>query len=291
MKPAPFTYHRPGSLQETLELMARLGPTAAPLAGGQSLGPMLNMRLARPEHLVDLNDLLELDYIRDDGAVVEIGAMTRHHRLAGAAEIRSALPLLACAAATIGHYAIRQRGTLGGSVIHADPAAQLPLVALTLDAEVVLSSARGTRRVAVRDFIQSAMTVDLDEGEILTALRFPRAAPADRAGFELFSRRHGDFALASVAVSLRCDDDGRCDMLRLGVGGVGPVPMRLSAQEAAALGQRMDDATADRLAQEGACAIAVDDTPQAPAAFRRDLLRDLIARALRGAAAPEELAA
>ena len=174
MKPAPFTYHRPGDLDAALAMLARLGPAAKPLAGGQSLGPMMNMRLARPDHVVDLNDLLELDYVRVSDGAVEIGAMTRHHRVATDPEIARSLPILAEAARGIGHYAIRQRGTLGGSLVHADPAAQYPLIAVLLDAEIVVRSARGTRLVAAADFIQSIMTVDLAPDELVTAIRFPR---------------------------------------------------------------------------------------------------------------------
>lgn len=291
MKPAPFTYHRPGSVPEALDLMARLGPEAKPLSGGQSLGPMLNMRLARPAHVVDLNDLLELDYIRDAGSAVEIGALTRHHRLATAPEIARDLPLLAAAARTIGHYAIRQRGTLGGSLVHADPAAQLPLIAVTLGAEVAVRSARGERLVPAGDFLQSIMTVDLAADEIVTALRFPRQAVGELCAFDLFSRRHGDFAIVSVALSLTTDADGAIGWLRLGLGGVGPVPQRLIEVEQAAIGCRPEAETAARLGRLAAGLVSPEDSPQVPAAYRRDLVETLTARALLRAAQPGEAAA
>lgn len=287
MKPAPFTYHRPGSLSEALELMARYGHEAKPLGGGQSLGPMLNMRLARPAHLVDLNDLLEMDYIRDVGGMIEIGGLTRHHRLATAPEIERDLPLLAEAARTIGHYAIRQRGTLGGSLVHADPAAQLPLIAVTLGAEVVLRSARGERDLPAADFLQSIMTVDLADDEIVTAVRFPRQAGGEACAFDLFSRRRGDFALVSVALTMARDEAGAISSLRLGLGGVGPVPQRLTEVEQQAIGCQPDAETAARLARSAAALITPEDNPQVPAAYRRELVESMTARALLRAAGQE----
>lgn len=284
MKPAPFTYHRPGDVDDALELMARFGSDAKPLGGGQSLGPMLNMRLARPAHLVDLNDLLELDYVRSAGEVIEIGGLTRHHRLATAPEVARDLPLLAQAARTIGHYAIRQRGTIGGSVVHADPAAQLPLIAVTLGADVVLRSARGERVVPAADFLQSIMTVDLGEDEIVTALRFPRQSADEYSSFDLFSRRHGDFAIVSVALTMRFDPAGAVEDMRLGLGGVGPVPARMYDIEAEAVGNRIDAESSARLAAAAAAAINPEDNAEVPAAYRRELAETMIRRALLDAA-------
>ncbi len=283
MKPASFTYHRPGSVPQALALLGEHGAEAKVLAGGQSLVPMLNMRLARPGHLIDLNDLVELDSLRRDGPVMEIGALTRHHRLATAPELRRELPLLAAAAATIGHYAIRQRGTLGGSLVHADPAAQLPLVAVTLDAEVVIIGPRGRRTVPAVNFLQSVMTVELAPDEIVIALRVPVQPPEALWDFQLFSRRHGDFALVSVALSLACDAAGRIAALRIGLGGVGAVPLRLPELEASATGRPSDDRNLAELAAAAAAAIAPEDTPQVPAAYRRELVETLVFRALRGA--------
>ncbi len=284
MKPAPFTYHRPGDVDDALELMARFGSDAKPLGGGQSLGPMLNMRLARPAHLIDLNDLLELDYVRAAGEVIEIGGLTRHHRLATAPEVARDLPLLAQAARTIGHYAIRQRGTIGGSVVHADPAAQLPLIAVTLGADVVLRSVRGERVVPAADFLQSIMTVDLGEDEIVTALRFPRQSADEYSSFNLFSRRHGDFAIVSVALTLRFDNVGAVEEMRLGLGGIGPVPQRMNDIEAEAIGERIDTETATSLAAAAAAAINPEDNAEVPAAYRRELAETMIRRALLDAA-------
>lgn len=284
MKPAPFTYHRPGSLGDALGLLARLGPSAKPLAGGQSLGPMMNMRLARPEHVVDLNDLLELDFVRVGETHVEIGAMTRHHRVATDPEIAKALPMLAEAARGIGHYAIRQRGTLGGSLVHADPAAQYPLVAVTLGAEVVVRSARATRVIPAAGFLRSIMTVDLAPDELVTAIRFPRQSAGEGWGFELFTHRHGDFALVSVALTLNRDDDGAISALRLGVGGVAPVPLRLSLVEDEAHGLSTCKNAASVLGKLAAKRVEPEDDAQVPAEHRRELVETLTTRAFVAAA-------
>jgi carbon-monoxide dehydrogenase medium subunit len=288
MKPAPFTYHRPGTLDEALALLSGLGPTAKPLAGGQSLGPMMNMRLARPEHVVDLNDLLELDFVRVDETTVEIGALTRHHRVATDPQIARALPMLAEAARGIGHHAIRQRGTIGGSLVHADPAAQYPLLAVTLDADVVIRSTRATRVVAAADFVQSIMTVDLAPDELVTAVRFPRLAPGEGWAFEFFSRRHGDFALVSIALTMLRGAAGTISSLRLGVGGVAAVPLRLSSVEIDAQDLDPDAVTRFVLGQLAAKAVAPEDEARIPAEYRRELVSTLTARAFDAAASRTE---
>jgi len=287
MKPAPFLYHRPATLADALSLLRAHGSAAKPLAGGQSLGPMLNMRLARPGHLVDLNDLIELDCVRVTDSFVEIGALTRHHRLAIASEVRRSLPLLSAAAATIGHYAIRQRGTIGGSLAHADPAAQLPLIAVTLGASLVIAGPEGTREVAASDFLQSIMTVDLRDGELITALRFPLPVGGLWA-FEYFSRRHGDFALVSVALSFARDEGGKIDALRIGLGGVETVPLRLPEIEARMQGRLADETTIRDLAAAVAATIAPEDSEQVPAVYRRELAETLVVRAFQSALNREE---
>jgi len=283
MKPAPFTYHRPGGLDEALALLAQYRDAAKPLAGGQSLGPMMNMRLARPDHLIDLNDLLELDFVRVGEDTVEIGALTRHHRIATDPEIARALPMLAHAARGIGHYAIRQRGTIGGSLVHADPAAQFPLVAVTLDAEVVIRSARASRVVPAATFLQSIMTVDLAPDELVTAIRFAMPRGAEGWGFELFSRRLGDFALVSIGLTLALDVSGAISVLRLGVGGVGPVALRLRTVEAEAQGVVPDPAGIVALGRLAAERVEPEDEGQVPAVYRRELVETLTTRALAAA--------
>lgn len=279
MKPAAFTYHRPASLDEALALLADLGPEAKALAGGQSLAPMLNMRLASPAHLVDLNDLTEFARIRDDGAGLEVGALVRHHQLATSAQVRSRCPLLALSAQTIGHYAIRQRGTLGGSLAHADPAAQLVLAAITLDARITLVRRGGRRVLAARDFFLSAMTTALAPDELLLSVHFPCAARNEAAALRLFNRRHGDFALVSVATTVALEG-GQVSRLRLGLGGVAPVPLRLDELTQAFERQRPDAAWVQALAEAAAAAVLPEDDPRVPAAYRRELTRTLTERAV-----------
>ena len=201
MKPAPFRYHRPQSLGEALALLTEFGADAKLIAGGQSLGPMMNMRLAQPAELIDVNALPGLDGIRTHPDSLEIGALARHHAVATSPVVRKYCPLVAEAAQTIGHYAIRSRGTLGGSLAHADPAAQLPLVAATLGAEIAVAGPRGERRIGAGEFFVSFMTTALEPDEILVSVRFPKAAPGERHAYLQFSRRQGDFALVAVAAT------------------------------------------------------------------------------------------
>lgn len=286
MKPVPFTYERPGSVEDALSMLRNHGSAAKLLSGGQSLGPMLNMRLARPDVVIDLNDLLELDYVRETEDWVEIGALTRHHRLAHDSQIRRLLPLLSHAAGTIGHYAIRQRGTIGGSLVHADPAAQLPLVAVTLGAEVVLRSAEETRCVPADAFLQNVMTVDIRDEEMVVAVRFPKR-PAEGAGggLRLFSRRHGDFAIVSAAVWLHRDAQGRLDDMRVGLGGVGPVPCRLRDLEQEGLAQELAGDWEDKLASTAGQGLSIEPDPQISPVYRRELAQWLLERALTDALA------
>lgn len=280
MKPASFNYHRPQTVEAAISLLARYGASAKPIAGGQSLGPMLNMRLARPEHLVDLNDLVELDFLRASGEVLEIGAMTRHSRIATAPEVRRAHPLLAAAAATIGHYPIRQRGTIGGSLVHADPAAQIPLIATLCDAEIIVSGMAGTRAVSASEFFQAVMTVDLRHGEMLTAARFPVLAAATGWGFRLFSRRRGDFAIVAVAATLSLDGDGRFATVDIAVGGVDSVPLRIDLSGAAIKGEMPTESRVSDMAAFVADRISPDDGATIPAEYRRKLAAELTRQAL-----------
>lgn len=283
MKPAEFEYHRPRSLAEVLDCLEQLDGEVSLLAGGQSLAPMLNLRLARPNHLVDLNDLVELDYVRDAGARIDIGALTRHHRLATDPEIRAAAPILAAGAATIGHYAIRQRGTLGGSLAHADPAAQLPILALLLDAEIDCAGRLGRRSVPAGSFFRSVMTTALMPGEVITGVRFMKVGDDTGWGFELFSRRQGDFAIVAAAALVRLHGDGRVAELKLALGGVGAKPIRLDAATETLLEQRPDEAWLKSLADAADAGCAIEDEARLPAAFRRDLVRAMTRRAVAAA--------
>jgi len=279
MKPAAFSYHRPRTLDDALSLLALHGFDAKVIAGGQSLAPMMNMRFAQPAHLIDLNALPQLAGITLEPDALAIGAMTRHHEIATSSIVRAVCPLLAEAAATVGHYAIRQRGTLGGSLAHADPAAQLPLIASTLGARIEIIGPEGSREVPAAQFLIAVMTTDLASEEIIRAVRFPVAAPLERHAFEVFSRRHGDFAIAACAVTAVLAGD-TFSSLRIGVGGVADVPLVLDDVAAGFLGETADARTVVRIANAVAGAIEPYDQAEISAAYRRDLVKALMTRAL-----------
>jgi len=273
MKPSRFDYFAPGSVDECVALLAEHGEDAKLLAGGQSLVPLMNLRLAAPEVLIDLNGVGELDYVREDADRLVIGAMTRHREVASDA-VGTACPMLAHAAGLIGYPPIRNRGTLGGSLVHADPASELPCVALTVDAELVAVGPGGRRTIPAGDFFLSHFTTALDPSELLVEVRFPRTAEDDRWGFVEFSRKSGDFAIAAVAVDLRLRD-GRLERARVGVAGVGERPWRATAAE--------QTLTADGPAPDVLQRAAEDAGEQAAAAadgYRGHVVATLTRRAL-----------
>ncbi len=279
MKPAAFAYHRPASLEEALSMLAGMGDSAKLIAGGQSLVPVMNMRLAAPADLIDLNGLSGLDRIGESGGFVEVGAMTRHCDLAASELVRARCPLLADAARTIGHYAIRQRGTLGGSLAHADPTAQLPLIAVTLGAQIELASQRGRRSVDATRFFESLMTTALAADELVVAARFPVSVAGEGTAFRLFNRRRGDFAIVAVATTIRVDRS-RVAALCLGIGGVGPVPTAFADLCAGFVGQPATPVTIGKIAAAVRAAITPEESPRIPAEYRRDLAHTLTERAL-----------
>jgi carbon-monoxide dehydrogenase medium subunit len=283
LKPAPFAYHRPQTVPDALELLGRLGDEAKLLAGGQSLGPMLNLRVARPAQLIDINDLMELDFVRAKAGRLEIGGMTRHHRVASDPEVSRACPILSAAAATIGHYAIRQRGTLGGSLAHADPAAQLPLIATLLDADFRVESRSGSRVIKARDFFVSSLATALAPEEMITSVRFPILAASCGWGLELFSQRRGDFAIVAVAATLALSSDGRVEALALALGGVSVTPVSMDEAVRPFLGGRPDTAWRANVAAAVTKQAEPEDDPRIPAQYRKDLVKTLTARALAAA--------
>ena len=233
MKPPPFAYFAPTSVQEAAQLLAEHGDDAKVLAGGQSLIPLLSLRLARPAVLVDLNGVDELSFIDANGSTT-IGAMTRHRTVERSAVVAVNVPLLAAAVPYIGHAAIRTRGTVGGSLSHADPAAELPAVALALDATFVARSAKGgEREIAAVDFFAGYFTTALEPDEVLTSIRFPNAAPGTGVSVQEMARRHGDFAMVAAAVSLAPDGDARIALIN-----VGDRPVRATEAEAALQARR-----------------------------------------------------
>ncbi|MET4577273.1 FAD binding domain-containing protein [Ottowia thiooxydans] len=288
MKPASFEYHRPASIEEALKLLAEHGAEAKLISGGQSLVPMMNMRLASPSHLIDINDLSELAGVRKRGDLIEIGTLTRHQEVASSSLASEHCPLVSQAASTIGHYAIRQRGTLGGSLAHADPAAQMPLVARTLDARITLASHAGERELASADFFQAAMTTAVRPDEMIVRVSFPVQQAGERFSFKLFSRRHGDYAIVSVAVVLGTQE-GRVTKLHVGVGGATPVPVRLDTVLEELLGKTPDEPWLRSVGLAVYHALTPEESARIPAIYRKELTQSLVSQALKELLAEQEM--
>jgi aerobic carbon-monoxide dehydrogenase medium subunit len=272
MKPAPFEYFAPVDLAEALDLLAQYGDEAKILAGGQSLMPLLNMRLARPRVLVDINRLSELSQLSvgADGTLA-VGALTRQRAIERASLVQRHNPLLAAAMPYLGHFQIRNRGTIGGSIVHADPAAELPALCLALEAELVLRSAGRQRTVNATDFFLTYLTTAIEPVEMLVDIRFPPWKPQWRWGFQEVCRREGDFALVGAVAVLQMDDDAVCRAARLTMFGVGGTPVRPQRAEEILSGQRLDGQVLDRVAEVVATALEPDSDMHASAEYRREV--------------------
>jgi aerobic carbon-monoxide dehydrogenase medium subunit len=279
MKPVSFRYFAPRTVDDALDLLAAHGQEGKILAGGQSLVPAMNFRLARPTSLIDINRIDALDYVREDGGELRIGALARHARfeapVSGGA-LSAFLPLIA---RHIGHLPIRSRGTFCGSVAHADPASEWCLLAAALDAELVIVSRRGQRSVRPNEYFVTALTTTLEPDELLTEIRLPLLDDGWWTGFAEFSRRAGDFALAMCAAFLRFED-GRVVEARIGLGGAADRPSRIAATEAMLIGT--DGARGVLRDSANIAAETIDplEDIHASAAFRRDLVRAMVGRAL-----------
>jgi aerobic carbon-monoxide dehydrogenase medium subunit len=278
MKPALFDYHRPTTVHEAVTLLAELGDDAKLLAGGQSLIPLMNMRLARPEHLVDLGHVASLTSITMTPDSVRVGAMVRHREIQQSPEVAAALPVLSEAAGLIAHFQIRERGTVGGSVAHADPAAELPLVATLIGATIHAESATGRRRIGADEFFVSVFTTALHESEVVTEVEFPRLRKGQGWAIEEVARRHGDFAIVSAAAVVTLHD-GAYDTVALALGGVGPVPVRIDLTGDLA-GEPPTEELLDRASRAVLDHIEPRGDIHATAEDRRDLARTLASRAI-----------
>ena len=281
MKPAPVDYVAAGSLEEALALLAEHGSDAKPLAGGQSLIPLLNFRLARPTVLVDLNGLDELSYVRSgDGGGLSIGAMTRHSRLENDPQVAGASPLLAAAAGFIAHPQIRNRGTLGGTLAHADPAAELPVASVALEARFRIVSAGGERWVPAAEFFVGLLTADLNPGELLVEVVVPAMPAGSGWAFQELARRVGDYAHAGVAAVLTRSGDA-CSRARLVYLSLGDGPMRARQAEQLLETQGISEQTIDEAATLAAQnEIEPTGDIHASAAYKRHLAKVLTRRAL-----------
>lgn len=243
MKPAPFEYDDPRSVDETIGLLAKYGDECKLLAGGQSLVPLMNFRLARPGRLVDINGVESLGRIRVENGRLQLGAMVRHAQLEHSNDIAARWPLLHDAIGWVGHGQIRNRGTVGGSVAHADPAAELPCAFAALDARFHVLSKRGPRVLRWDQIFVSEFTTSLAPDELLTAIEVLPQDPSSGTAFVEFARRHGDFALGGAAVTLTLGPDGRCAGATISLLSAGPRPVRAEAAERRLLGSRLDEAS------------------------------------------------
>ncbi|HEY5354673.1 MAG TPA: FAD binding domain-containing protein [Streptosporangiaceae bacterium] len=294
MKPAPFSYYRTGSVRETVAMLAELGDEAKILAGGQSLVPMMNFRLARPAALVDVTRIPGLEYLRAGPDGLRIGALTRHRTVELCADpaVLDGFGVLPRSARWIGHYPIRARGTFGGSIAHADPAAEWCLLAVLLEANVVLTGPSGVRAVPVSEFFEGFYTTSAEPDEMITELHFPR--PARRAALTEFSQRQGDFAVVAAAVSVDLadpdpadpdpadPDPAACRSLRVVLGGVGPLPFVVDTAELG--GQPATGATWRAAGELAAAQIDPPADGHGSAAYRKKLAATLVERALAEAA-------
>ncbi len=281
MKPARFDYFTPATLDEALALLAKHGADAKPLAGGQSLIPAMNFRLARPAALVDLNRIAELSYIRSERDGIAIGAMTRQRAVERSEEVAQAAPLLAEAMPSIAHPQIRNRGTVGGSIAHADPSAELPAVMLALEARFRARSSTGERSIPAAEFFKGLLETALQPGELLVEIAVPPLLPRSGTAFLELARRHGDYALVGVAAVVTLDPRGRCTAARITFLSVGDGPVFATEAGKTVAGQTPSEELL-RAAADAAATRDVDPPSDihASAAYRRQLVAVLTRRAL-----------
>lgn len=281
MKPPPFLYYDPTEISEALALLAKF-ENARPLAGGQSLMPMLNMRYAQPDHLIDLRRIAELAFLEESDGAIRFGAMTRQREIEFSPLVRARLPLMAEAIQWIGHRQTRNRGTIGGSLCHLDPAAELMTIAAAHDARFTVQGADGRKMVDAADWALGYMTPAVAPDELLHSVAFTPWPAGHGAAFVEFSRRHGDFAIASAAVLMTLDAAGKIDRVALAIGGVGPAPLRMGAVEQALLGQT---GSPEIFAQAGRECALIEASGDAlvPAEYRAHLAGVMAKRALASA--------
>jgi carbon-monoxide dehydrogenase medium subunit len=282
MKPAPFDYIAATSVDMAAAALADGGDDAKIIAGGQSLVPLLNFRLLRPSILIDINRIESLAFISETATDIRVGALTRHYQLETSPVIARHLPVLSCAMTHVAHLAIRNRGTIGGSLAHGDPAAELPMMALLLDAELHIGSVSGARITAARDFFLDALTVDLNAGEIVTEIALPKLPPQTGWGFAEVSRRRGDFALAAAAATLAVAA-GAIVEARIALSGIGRTAVRAATAESLLVGHALEPPLVSQAIEAVRAAIGPDTDLHASADYRRHLAGVLTGRALAAA--------
>ena len=282
MKPAPFTYHDPRSVHEATEMLASL-ENARVLAGGQSLMAMMNFRYAMPDHLVDLNRIDALSYLRFEGDALHIGAMTRQRDIEHSEEVTRRCPVLHEALRHVGHRQTRNRGTIGGSLCHLDPSAELVNICMLLDATLHAQSSDGTREIPMSDFAAGYMTTALEPHELLSEITLPLPSSRDGSAFVEFARRHGDFAIVACSALVRIDAQGAIERASVSISGLSPAPVRPHAIEQALQGEKPSHETYRDAAVEAAKLEAGEDA-YVTASYRQHLARVLTYRALDKAA-------
>jgi aerobic carbon-monoxide dehydrogenase medium subunit len=282
MKPAPFDYHAPERLDEALALLAEHGDEARALAGGQSLVPMMNLRLAHIGQLVDINRVEGLSGVSQSQDTVTIGATTRQAAVLADARLAETVPLLTEATSYVGHFQTRNRGTVGGSLAHADPTAEIAAASLALDAEVEIASAStdGTRTISVDELLSFAYVTTLQTGELIVAVRYPVAGPRSGHAIREIARRHGDFAVVGAAATISLDADATVESARVVVFAAGPRPLRRPAAEAALTGVAADAVDAAEIGRLAALDLPAIDDVQATATYRRDAAQTLVTRVI-----------
>lgn len=280
MYPAPFTYQRAASVDDALALLSEHGETAKLLAGGHSLLPVMKLRLAQPELLIDINDIGELRGISVEGDEVSIGALVTHHTLATSPEIAGAVPLLAEMAHVVGDQQVRNLGTIGGALAHADPAADYPAGMLALDATIVATSANGERDIPIDAFFQGFLTTGLAPDELLTAVRIPASNKALGVAYEKLANPASGYASVGIAVALSTDDAGKIVSIRIGVTGTGPVAYRPTAVEDSLIGGTGNDAALKEAVRTATDGVDVLEDKHAPADYRARVTQNLIRRAV-----------
>ena len=282
MYPAAFEYHAPTSVQDALGLLGKL-PEAKILAGGHSLVPMMKLRLAQPKHLIDLRKVPGLSGIKEDGGVLAIGAMTTHWEVESSPVLKTKSPVIAETAAVIGDPQVRNKGTIGGSLAHADPAADMPATVIALGAEFVCQGAKGKRTVKVDDWFEGLMTTALGEDELLVEIRIPVWPAGSGAAYMKFPHPASRFAVVGVAAAVTLDKDGKCTKAGVGVTGAGTRAVRAKSVEAGLVGKRLDQAAIEAAAQKAAEGVDVQADLQGSVEYKSHLCRVFARRALEAA--------
>lgn len=280
MKPVAFELHQPHTAQQAVALLAEHAAEGKVLAGGQSLIPLLNFRLSRPEHVIDLSKVASLRVLQRSLGLLTFGAMVTYAQAQRSPGVAAAAPLVAAALPHIGHQAIRNRGTVGGSVAHGDPAAELPAVMVALEATLVAVSVRGTREIPAGEFFRANLVTALSDDELLTEVRVPAATGITGAAFEEVGRRQGDFALVGAGAQVRLAEDGTVEEARIALAGVSPQPQRAHEAESLLTGARPDPPLLREVADVVRAAVSPSGDLHATAEYRRDVAGTLTARAV-----------